>query len=80
MKKFFQKGINMAMSKGVIKIVNTKPKVKSKTTKFKPKTKSVKYSSIGKKQMGSGRYSTIKNSGGLLSNNLKISKKTLLGS
>jgi hypothetical protein len=29
--------------------------------------------------MRSGRYSTIKTSGGLLSKNLKISKKKLLG-
>ena len=80
MKKLIQKGINMAISKGIIKRVNTKPKLKSKSKITKPKTKSVKYSSIGKKQMRSGRYSTIKTSGGLLSKNLKISKKKLLGS
>jgi len=82
MKKLIKRGINMAISKGIIKRVNTKPKLKSKSkiNKFKPKTKSVKFSSIGKKQMRSGRYSTIKTSGGLLSKNLKISKKKLLES
>ena len=80
MKKLIKRGINMAISKGIIKRVNTKPKLKSKSKTTTPKTKSVKYSSIGKKQMRSGRYSTIKTFGSLLSKNLKISKKKLLGS
>ena len=80
MKTFIQKGINMAIAKGIIKPVTPKSKPQTVNT-IVPKTKPVKYASIGRTQMAMGRSGTVVTSGGLLTNNkTTIKKKKLLGS
>ena len=80
MRKLIQKGINMAIAKGIIKLVTPKSKPQTVNT-IVPKTKPVKYDSIGRKQMAMGRSGTVVTSGGLLTNNkTTIKKKKLLGS
>ena len=80
MRKFIQKGINMAIAKGIIKPVTPKSKPQTVNT-IVSKSKSVKYASIGKSQMRMGRSGTVVTSGGLLANNkTTIKKKNLLGS
>jgi hypothetical protein len=80
MRKFIQKGINMAIAKGIIKPVTPKSKPQTVNT-IVSKSKSVKYASIGKSQMRTGRSGTVVTSGGLLANNkTTIKKKKLLGS
>jgi len=80
MRKFIQKGINMAIAKGIIKPVTPKSKPQTVNT-IVSKSKSVKYASIGKSQMRMGRSGTVVTSGGLLANNkTTIKKKKLLGS
>ena len=79
MRKLIQKGINMAIAKGIIKPVTPKSKPQTVNT-IVPKTKPVKYASIGRKQMAMGRSGTVVTSGGLLTNNkTTIKKKKLLG-
>jgi len=78
-RKLIQEGINMAIAEGIIKPVTPKSKPKTVNT-LVPKSKPVKYASIGRKQMAMGRSGTVVTSGGLLvSKNIKIKKKKLLG-
>ena len=81
MKKMFQKGINIAVAKGIIKPVTPKSnlKTKTKTTTVK-KNNNKKFASIGIKQMRIGNTGTVVTSGGLLANQkTTIKNKTLLG-
>jgi len=72
-KKMFKKAIIAAVKQGVVKPVT--PMSKPITSNIiKKNNKTIKYASVRKNQSG------IVTSGGLLSNNLKISKKKLLGS
>ena len=77
MKKMFQKAINIAVAKGIIKPVTPKlkPKTEKKTTTNKTETSTVSKNNNTKV----GILKSILNQSNLLKKKSKTKKKTLLG-